>query len=52
MSFGQLMPVPSDASDADLEGYQQQLQESLDRVREFSEANLQKVGTPEFPYRT
>ncbi|MGA9389227.1 MAG: lysophospholipid acyltransferase family protein [Candidatus Sulfotelmatobacter sp.] len=52
VSFGQLIPVPSDASDADLEGYQQHLQKSLDRVREFSEANLQKVGTPEFPYRT
>jgi lysophospholipid acyltransferase (LPLAT)-like uncharacterized protein len=50
MRFGKLIPVPADASDADLERYQQELQVSLDRVREFAEANINKVGTPEFPY--
>jgi lysophospholipid acyltransferase (LPLAT)-like uncharacterized protein len=50
LRFGPLIPVPADASDEDLERYQQQLQDSLDRVREFAEANIEKVGTPEFPY--
>jgi lysophospholipid acyltransferase (LPLAT)-like uncharacterized protein len=51
MRFGKLIPVPGDASDGDLERYQQQLQDSLDRIREFAEANIKKVGSPEFPYR-
>jgi len=50
MRFGKLIEVPRDASDEDVERYQQQLQNSLDRVREFAEANIEKVGTPEFPY--
>ncbi len=50
MRFGKLIPVPTDAPDEDLERYQQGLQESLDRVREFAEANIQKVGSQEFPY--
>jgi len=48
--IGKLIPVPNDASDQDLERYQQELQDSLDRVREFAEANVHKVGTPDFPY--
>jgi lysophospholipid acyltransferase (LPLAT)-like uncharacterized protein len=50
MRFGKLIPVPSDASDEELEKYQQELQASLDRVREFAEANVAKVGTHEYPY--
>jgi lysophospholipid acyltransferase (LPLAT)-like uncharacterized protein len=50
LRFGNLIPVPADATDEDLERYQQQLQDSLDRVLEFAEANIRKVGTPEFPY--
>jgi hypothetical protein len=50
MRFGTLIPVPHEASDEDLERYQQQLQDALDRVREFSEANVHKVGAAEFPY--
>ena len=46
---GKLIPVPNDASDQDLERYQQELQDSLDRIREFAEANVHKVGTPDFP---
>ncbi len=49
MRFGKLIPVPIDASDAELENYQQELQASLDRVREFAERNVAKVGTSEFP---
>jgi lysophospholipid acyltransferase (LPLAT)-like uncharacterized protein len=50
MRFGKLIPVPPKVSDTDLEVYQEELQNSLDRVREFAEANIRKVGTPEFPY--
>jgi lysophospholipid acyltransferase (LPLAT)-like uncharacterized protein len=50
MRFGKLIPVAADATDQDLERYQQELQESLDRIREFAEANVSKVGTVEFPY--
>ncbi|MHB8217198.1 MAG: lysophospholipid acyltransferase family protein [Candidatus Sulfotelmatobacter sp.] len=50
MRFGKLIPVPADATDADLDYYQQDLQNSLDRVCEFAEANIKKVGSAEFPY--
>jgi hypothetical protein len=50
LRFGKLIPVPKDTTDAELESYQQQLQDSLDRVREFAEANVNQVGTPGFPY--
>jgi len=50
MRFGKLIVVPPEASDEDLERYQQELQDSLDRVREFAEAHVQEVGTAEFPY--
>ena len=50
MRFGKLIVVPTDARDEDLAGYQQQLQDSLDRVREFAEKNVQGVGTAEFRY--
>jgi lysophospholipid acyltransferase (LPLAT)-like uncharacterized protein len=50
MRFGKLIEVPRDASDEALERYEQDLQDSLDHVREFAEANIQKVGSTEFPY--
>jgi lysophospholipid acyltransferase (LPLAT)-like uncharacterized protein len=50
MRVGKLIPVPPDASDDELKRYQQELQDALDRVREFAEANVDKVGSPEFPY--
>jgi lysophospholipid acyltransferase (LPLAT)-like uncharacterized protein len=50
LRFGKLIPIPADASDADLERHQQQLQDSLDRLREFAEVNVTRVGAPEFPY--
>ena len=43
MRFGKLIPVPADASDEELERYQQELQESLDRICEFAEANVGKA---------
>jgi hypothetical protein len=50
MRFGKLIPVPADATDQDLERYQQELQDSLDRICEFAEANVAKIGATEFPY--
>jgi lysophospholipid acyltransferase (LPLAT)-like uncharacterized protein len=50
MRFGKLIPVPPEATDEDIERYTGELQASLDRVREFAEANIQKVGALEFPY--
>jgi lysophospholipid acyltransferase (LPLAT)-like uncharacterized protein len=50
MRFGRLIVVPPEASDEDVERYQQELQDSLDRVREFAEANVHRVGAAEFPY--
>jgi len=51
LRFGKLIRVPSDASDEDIERYTVELQASLDRVCEFAEANVSKVGTSEFPCR-
>ena len=49
MRFGKVIPVPANATDEDLERYQRELQDSLDRVREFAEANVQRVGSAQFP---
>jgi lysophospholipid acyltransferase (LPLAT)-like uncharacterized protein len=46
---GKLIPVPADASDADLELYSAELQATLERVVEFAEANVSQVGSAEFP---
>jgi lysophospholipid acyltransferase (LPLAT)-like uncharacterized protein len=50
LRFGKLIPVPTDAADEDLERYTSELQAALDRVCAFSEANVNRVGTSEFPY--
>ncbi len=49
MRFGKLIPVPANATDEDIERHQQELQESLDRIREFAEANVHRVGAAGFP---
>jgi lysophospholipid acyltransferase (LPLAT)-like uncharacterized protein len=49
--MGKLIHVPADATDEDLARYTDELQASLDRVCEFSEANVSKAGTEEFPYK-
>ena len=46
---GKLIHVPADATEEDLERYTVELQATLDRVCEFSEANVGRVGTAEFP---
>ncbi|MGA8762066.1 MAG: lysophospholipid acyltransferase family protein [Candidatus Sulfotelmatobacter sp.] len=48
--FGKFIMVPPDATDEAVERYTAELQASLDRVREFAEANVGKVGSAEFPY--
>jgi lysophospholipid acyltransferase (LPLAT)-like uncharacterized protein len=50
LRFGKLIPVPTDASDEDVERYTAELQSALDRACEFAEANVSRVGTAEFPY--
>jgi lysophospholipid acyltransferase (LPLAT)-like uncharacterized protein len=47
---GKLIQVPTDATDEDLARYSDELQATLDRVCEFSEANVGKAGSGEFPY--
>jgi lysophospholipid acyltransferase (LPLAT)-like uncharacterized protein len=47
--FGKLIPVPANASEEEMERYTGELQAALDRVSEFAEANVGKVGTGEFP---
>jgi lysophospholipid acyltransferase (LPLAT)-like uncharacterized protein len=49
VGVGKLIPVPQDASEAELERYTAELQATLDRVCQFAEANVGKVGTNEFP---
>jgi lysophospholipid acyltransferase (LPLAT)-like uncharacterized protein len=48
--FGKLIQVPKNATDEDLARYSEELQATLDRVCEFAESNVSKVGTTEFPY--
>jgi lysophospholipid acyltransferase (LPLAT)-like uncharacterized protein len=48
--FGKLIPVPAEASDEQVGRYMGELQSALDRVCEFAETNVKKVGTIEFPY--
>jgi lysophospholipid acyltransferase (LPLAT)-like uncharacterized protein len=50
MRFGRLIPVPPATNDAELSRYEAELQTALDRCVEFAEANVDKVGTAEFPY--
>ncbi len=49
MRIGRLIPVPAETSDEELDRYEQELQETLERICSFAEANIQKVGSAEFP---
>jgi hypothetical protein len=49
MRVSRKMPVPADSDDSAKERFQAELQASLERVREFAEANVGNVGTTEFP---
>jgi hypothetical protein len=50
LRFGKLIPVPTEASDEEVERYTAELQAALDRVCQFSEAHVSEVGSGEFPY--
>jgi len=45
-----LIRIPEHASEEDLERYTAELQSSLNRVVQFAEANVGRVGSAEFPY--
>ncbi len=50
LRFGKLIHVPAAATDEDVDRYTGELQAALDRVCEFAEKNVSRVGTKEFPY--
>ena len=47
--FSAKTQVPADADDAQMEEFHRQLQAALERVTGFAEANVGRVGSPEFP---
>ena len=49
MRMSRKIVVPPDASESECDESLQELQAALDRCREFAEANVRLVGTPEFP---
>jgi len=49
MRVGALIPVPKDIGSEDLEHYNILLQSSLDRVKAFAEANVERVGSQDLP---
>ena len=51
MRIGRPIPVPADADEPTKEKYVAELQAALDRVREFAEANVERVGSEAFPIR-
>jgi len=51
MRVASKIPVPADADDSQKEQLHAELQSSLERVREFAETNVGKVGSAEFPVR-
>jgi len=49
MRVSRQIAVPADADDSQKERFRGELQASLERVREFAEANVGKVGSGDFP---
>jgi len=47
--FAAKIQVPADADEAGMSEFQAQLQTALERVTSFAEANVARVGSPEFP---
>lgn len=43
------IPVPAESNDTEMERYHAQLQAALERVRQFAEENVPRVGSTEFP---
>jgi len=50
MRVGTVIPVPEDMPSEQLEHYNALLQSSLDRVKAYAEANVDKAGTAEYPF--
>ena len=50
MRVSRQIQVPENIKDAERDLFHAELQSTLDRVREFAEANVQKTGSAEFPY--
>jgi lysophospholipid acyltransferase (LPLAT)-like uncharacterized protein len=51
MRVSRQISVPADADDSQKERFHGELQTSLERVREFAEANVGRVGSADFPVR-
>jgi lysophospholipid acyltransferase (LPLAT)-like uncharacterized protein len=51
MRVSRQIVVPADADDSQKERFHAELQGALERVREFAEANVGKVGSADFPVR-
>ncbi|HKS74023.1 MAG TPA: lysophospholipid acyltransferase family protein [Terriglobales bacterium] len=49
MRVGGYIHVPADADDDQLAQFHQEMQTTLERVREFAEKNVPLVGSPQFP---
>jgi lysophospholipid acyltransferase (LPLAT)-like uncharacterized protein len=49
LSMSRMISVPEDASDVQLEQLHAQVQAAQERVRDFAEANVTRVGSPDFP---
>ncbi|MFY9559208.1 MAG: lysophospholipid acyltransferase family protein [Terriglobales bacterium] len=49
--LGRKTVVPADADDAQMSAYHAQLQAALERVTQFAEENVARVGSDEFPIR-
>jgi len=52
MRVAKMIYVPAEADDSQMEEFHRQLQSSLDRVRDFAEQHVDKVGSPDFPLVT
>jgi len=51
MRVSRQIVVPADADDPQKERFHVELQAALERVRQFAETNVEKVGSPDFPAR-
>lgn len=49
MRVGRYMHVPADADEQQLALFHQEMQATLERVRQFAEENVLRVGSPQFP---
>lgn len=50
LRVGKSIHVPQDADEQQMDALHRELQATLDRVRDFAEANVERAGTAEFPW--